>query len=1560
MDGFRRRAVRRLEPKENCPMTVRWKPLLILSGVFVVVLLVGVVVIMLALVPRSSQGILKMARGAREAGRFENSEIYYKQALQLEAKNAAIHEEFANLYRDWMNHAAAEKQTALRTDWLDHLLSAAKFDKTAKGPRRQLLKDAMIQDQAGDAVRLAKDLLIVDADNLDAHYVLAAEALEARTPNVPEIRRHLKVLDDKQASPIRRLWIRAKLADTNGDEAGRDEAFTQAAKTTLQPDADPNDRMADIRIVSLAVRSQNDPARLEIQVRNLLKHVKELGKPEDLPPARVARLRVSLEQTQKDLTKRSDQVGPTHKKAVEALVGAIDVDLESIFKQALSGKDEPDLQTFLTYADHLRFRQQRDRCLEVIDQALQSPQATRRTANSTLLSLRSVAVEMALSNVQDNGRFERAAPHIQALLDSTDPRFQGLGHLFAGSVDFERSGMAREMGAERSTAKADPKLRTSALNHLRLAATELPDIAEAQARYGVVLVLAGEQNAGRQFLQNALRLGSLEPHYQLCAAWTILQAGYPEEAEPIVAALLSQVNQGNGSPDLEAALHLLNGELHQAKRTPDDLKQAVAEFDKALASEHTPTASVVLRLAQIDVQLGQHERALKRLDNLTAQGKGEPNVEQLAVLTLEEQGKKSEARARLKAARSKYRRSADLAAVDAALLAKDGKPEEADKTLDQFLSAEPDNPKLVMMRAALQAESLKNPDKARVLLNSIADRVDYSDPLVQLAALELEQNQLDAAAAVIARIRLRWSEAATSDVLEAQLALKRGNAADAISHFETALKKDPDNKIVQYWKAQLDSRNGAVEEATRSFEAIVRNKPLKEVDPGTTLMSAAQSALANLSLQAGEFDKAIRRFEDLKRNSRNGTLSKPDRWQLITAYVTKGNWPVAKSEIAAILSDAKNPAGDDERVRAANFYRQKGEEALALAQLDTVLETNPTNQSAVVTRSYILLKAKKNDQALAILRKAIDLSNAKSKAPASFYLMLAAVENETEPKSTALKRALAVLDQGLERSPDAPELVQTKYVAMKAGGDVKAAIALVEAKAKEFPKGPFRKLLVEVYKDQKDFTRAEQLLGELCTESPDDATLAAGRVLVLALDAADAAARNQSDREREINDKAAALIGSYRIRFPKDLAFPQAECDLIARRGDFARALEMTREIDKLSPESPLGPILRSRLFTALNKPREVAQAYAEALERTPRQLDLRMLLGETKLKLGEADEALRQARLVLEVDQNRREAVLLEARALAEAGTTASQKKAYRQQAVGRLEAAVKADPHFDEAYHALADVALSESGRAAAIAVWKEDLKNNPGDATALARLIEAYTVRQPGGKPPAEADLAEAKRLAAEVAGRDTKGHLILALAIGFHKTGQLELAFPYAEAAAAKLDTPSAHLNLGDLLLTFAESQADPIRASASFERAVDQYNLVLKSQPNSVQAVNNKAWILHSYLKKSQPALDIILDLRKRVNAAFLPGEFFDTLGAIQEAVGHAGDAEQSFLEGLKRSPENPVLNFHFGKLILSDRDRASKARTYLMKALRNRDRLSAPMAEEAVRLVQLIDNQGKR
>ncbi|MGO9811460.1 MAG: tetratricopeptide repeat protein, partial [Isosphaeraceae bacterium] len=1096
----------------------------------------------------------------------------------------------------------------------------------------------------------------------------------------------------------------------------------------------------------------------------------------------------------------------------------------------------------------------------------------------------------------------------------------------------------------------------SALNHLKLAAAQLPALAEAQARYGVALVLNQEQSLGRQYLQSALRMGDLEPQYQFWAAWTILQAGYPEAAEPILDSLFRQLAEGTIPPELKGTLHQMSGELYQARHGAGDLQRAAQEFKKAAALEQQGGGpAVALRQAQIEVQLGHHDLALAQIDRLRASGQGGPGTENLAILVYEELGKTDVARKLLREARAKYPRSPELAGLDAAIHNKDGKPEVADQLLKEFLATDPDNLTLTLMRSQILTESLKRPKEARELLLALAERCDNSSPLVQVAEIDMQQNDLDAAAETIARIRNRWKEAAAGDILEGQLALKRKNVSAALVHFNDALKKDPENKIVQFWKAQLDSQTGSLSQATKALEDLVKNRPSKEIDSGVTLMSAAQSALANLELQSGKLDDAIRRFEQLKRDSETGKLSRTDRWQLVTAYEAKHQWPIAKRELGAILNDRKNLPSDDERVRGANIYRQHHEDAAALAQLDYVLKVNPTNAAGVVTRSYIDMNDKKYDEASGMLDKAIELtSKTPEKSPAVFFLMLAAVEHEKPPAASRTIRARAVLERGLTVQPGAIELVQAEYFLLSSEGDPREAIATLEAKAGDDPKGTVRRLLVDVLRDRKEYENAEQVLRKLIEEAPDDENLAAAMVQILSLEAGEAAVAGRTDRQRTLDERALVMIRDYRKRYPRSVVFLQAECDLAARGGDFIRAIAITEEIDTLAPTSPTGPLLRARLFSRQGKSEDVAKAYKQSLERNPKQPDVRVLLGQELMKLRDADEALKQARIVLETNKERGDAILLEARALAETGAPGAQREAGRQAAVARLEAAVMAEPRFLEAYHVLAEIEQARGRRPAAIAVWQRDLKANPQDGDAVARLFQLLAAKQPGGEPASAGDLEHARALAAEISNRDKVGTLVLAAGVGYHKAGQLDLALPLSEKATALLDNSVAHLNLGDLLLSLAESQADPRLARPLFERAVAEYDQVLKVQPTQVEAANNKAWVLHTYLGRSQQAFELLQSLMKQVNAAVLPGELYDTLGAIQETLGRRSDAEQSYQSGLARSPDHPVLNYHFGKLLATDGTRTARARGYLAKALDSRDQLSPAMVQDAEVLVRQL------
>jgi cellulose synthase operon protein C len=257
-------------------------------------------------------------------------------------------------------------------------------------------------------------------------------------------------------------------------------------------------------------------------------------------------------------------------------------------------------------------------------------------------------------------------------------------------------------------------------------------------------------------------------------------------------------------------------------------------------------------------------------------------------------------------------------------------------------------------------------------------------------------------------------------------------------------------------------------------------------------------------------------------------------------------------------------------------------------------------------------------------------------------------------------------------------------------------------------------------------------------------------------------------------------------------------------------------------------------------------------------------------------------------------------------------------------------------------------------AVSALKAGLKAVPDDAAGLAQLIELLTEPREDGSKPSPAALDEARDLAKTIGDRDTKGNLILALAVGFHKGGQVDLAMPWAEKAASLLDAPPVHLNYGDLLLSHAEATRDPAEARAYFRRAVEQYDLVLKAQATSVEAINNKAWILHTHLGDSRGALELALGLLKRADPASLPGEFFDTLGSVQEATGRTRDAEDSYSQGLRKAPEHPVLNFHMAKLLLahSNGNRTGKAISYLEKAYAHRSRLSPEMANEVASLMK--------
>jgi len=93
-------------------------------------------------------------------------------------------------------------------------------------------------------------------------------------------------------------------------------------------------------------------------------------------------------------------------------------------------------------------------------------------------------------------------------------------------------------------------------------------------------------------------------------------------------------------------------------------------------------------------------------------------------------------------------------------------------------------------------------------------------------------------------------------------------------------------------------------------------------------------------------------------------------------------------------------------------------------------------------------------------------------------------------------------------------------------------------------------------------------------------------------------------------------------------------------------------------------------------------------------------------------------------------------------------------------------------------------------------------------------------------------------------------------------------------------------------------------------------------------------------------MEVVNALTRRIDPSLLPPAFFDTAGSIQEALGRTEEAERSYARGLERLPNEPVLNFHLGRLLANDPSRTQTALEHLRRAQAGQARLKPDMKRE--------------
>jgi predicted Zn-dependent protease len=1527
-------------------MQVRWKPLLILSGVFAATAMAGLGVWVFGFGAGSvenPESILQQARVERDAGQFDRAMIQYRRALQAAGgADPAIHEEMAELAGKALAAAPEEQKGELRISRIRSLAEAARLDRRRIEPRRMLMREALADGEEADALRWAEELIVLDPKDKDANYLLAEKHLDRKAQDLNKARGYVEALAKLEPNSWRVAFSNARL-NIESNQADRNVAIFERLGSS-KPDANATlqEQVSWVRLKLMQLDSATMQGVTPELVGQLRSDLESLLNHKETPVSyRVEWTRV-LQKAARSMP--DSPAAKTESAKVDQLV-------ETSLKQAIDS-NRTDLRLQLALGQHLIGSARYDACIELVEAALKSPEAKHPGAQRYVYGLRDLAIKSLLAVPDRKDRFELASVHVQALLAAKPVDVQGLGHLFQGAMDLERSGVgersleevaadAPEAPAKTADAPKTPvEYRRSAMNHLRKAAESLPELSTAQALYGVSLILNREPELGRQALQKAWKLGITEVRYQVWMAWSQVMAGYPEDALPIVTDLMNRSEKEASAAAFRPTLHLLLGEIHQARNTPESLRLAYEQYAKALATSKDASSAVHLRVAQLEMLLQQSERADARLTALAKNTETAAAAAQLQVLSLVDKGDLAGARKLLDQARSKHADSPELVNTEAMILLREGKPEDAVRVLADFVAKRPEIVEVVQLQAQIMAERLNRSDDARKMIAQHLAKSPNSALQAQSAQLAIAARDFASARDSIAKIRSQWPNAASADLLTAQLQLAQNNLPGALAGFREALKKDPNNKVAQFWAAQMEARLGAVTSASEMLEKLVSEAPTKRLEAGLSLKDASQAALASLEIDAGQADSAIARLEGIIRDSKTPEIIRDARWQIVAALGSKRDWTRMSSQIDDLLADKSTTLED--RVRAANYLRGAGQADKALAQVDLVLKERPVHAGAAALKAFILADTRKLDEAAAVIAMAIQADD----APVSIALLQAAIENGRGAPETRRARSIAALESSLKRHPESAELIKAIY-AMKRGVEARDAL-LTWVDGVISDKAPLanRRLKAQILANEGESEKADAIYSDLVLQNGQDLSLALERLQAIRSRIQRLNAPGERDAARALAAQLDQLIETYRGKFSDNPEIYALEAEIAAERGQLDRAIEISRKIDTINPTSPLGPLVRVRVLMPRRQWKDVAENLETAIARDPRRRDLRIQLANVRTELGQSTEALRLVSEVLEIEPKQFQASLMKARLLV---TTANdmERPARLTEALAVLDGLATSEPDRSEIYEEAASLSFMTQQPNKARAWIERGLTRKVDDPVLVSMLIEAVAAMPDFSKIMAE---WKTKAIA------DESGKLALAISIALQRAGKLNEALEMAELSSSKGDLPGIWLNKGGVLLALAEAETGE-RKRTRFEESVVAYDKVLKLSPDSIEAVNNKAWILHHHLGRHQSAAEVVDAFMKRTDPSQVPAEFDDTVGSIREAVAQNREAEASFGAGLSKSPSHPMLNFHMGRLLSRDPGRRSNARSFLERALANPNRLDDTAQTEARRILAELDGK---
>jgi tetratricopeptide (TPR) repeat protein len=364
-----------------------------------------------------------------------------------------------------------------------------------------------------------------------------------------------------------------------------------------------------------------------------------------------------------------------------------------------------------------------------------------------------------------------------------------------------------------------------------------------------------------------------------------------------------------------------------------------------------------------------------------------------------------------------------------------------------------------------------------------------------------------------------------------RIALKRNRATEALAHFQRAVDLAPDEDVPKAWRVAALHRSHRCDEAREAGERALVTFPDSVI---------IRVALARTLNWMGVPDQALRHLDEALALD----PADPDvlKWRVI-ALGTQHRHDDAEAAAKAALH--QHPGHPGIRVALAVIHERRKRYDAGLAELESVLRTDPDHVEAIEARLRQLSAAHRFDEAEALAGEATA-----SWPHVPELWIQSALGHLAEHRA---EDALRILDQAVAHHPDHPRILEWRAVTLGELSRVDEAEALLRSVVSQEPGEPDPYVALATLLDGAG--RTEEALPEADTAvrlSPYRTTALGIRIRLLG-------ALSQAEEARHAAEEA------VRLR-PYDGSLRRRLANTLHSQGRHAEALDVFREVVRRNP----------------------------------------------------------------------------------------------------------------------------------------------------------------------------------------------------------------------------------------------------------------------------------------------------------------------------------------------------------------------------------------------------------